>query len=523
VPVVDPILEGIKSGWKAHDAGKLDADQTLEADIAIVGSGAGGGVAAEVLSGAGLKLVLLEEGPLKTSSDFTLRERDAFAELYREGFATFTKDRAIAVLQGRCVGGSTTINWTSSFPTPAQTLKHWNEAHGISELTSERLAPWFAHVKERLNWTEWTQPNANNDVLRRGCTKLGIPWAFIPRNVKDCWNLGYCGMGCPTNAKQSMLVTTIPQALKRGSELYYNAHVERLELDGHRVVSLNCKSPSGKKLQVRARHVILSAGAIATPALLLRSRAPDPRQLVGKRTFLHPTTFSMAVMPSPVIAYSEAPQSVYTDHFNWLNGPTGPVGYKIEVPPLHPMLTSGLIGAHGAKHLALMREYPRLHCAIALLRDGFHAESPGGSVSLRPDGSPVLTYDVSSYLLDGARRAFLSMAEIQFAAGAEKVIPNHLESESYSSWAEARAAIAALPMRPHSARLGSAHVMGGSAMGPDPESSVTSPDGKFHRLDNLSIFDGSLFPTSIGTNPTMSICALTYLLAEKLSKTLVRA
>src|SRR5262249_45607160 len=158
----------------------------------------------------------------------------------------------------------TLVNWTSSFATPEPTLKHWVDRYGLKDLSPEAMAPWFAHVKKRLNWTEWTNPNVNNDILKRGCEKLGLKWAYISRNVKNCWNLGYCGLGCPANAKQSMLITTIPAALQEGAELFYNAHVDQLEFDGRKAVSIRTG-----KLNVRARHFILAAGAIQTPAILL--------------------------------------------------------------------------------------------------------------------------------------------------------------------------------------------------------------------------------------------------------------
>ena len=190
----------------------------LECDVAIVGSGAGAGITAELLSAAGLKLVIVEEGPLKSSRDFRQLESEAYPALYQESAARKTADKAINILQGRCVGGSTTVNWTSSFRTPSSTLAYWREHFGLAELTDDAMSPWFQQAEQRLNIGPWlAPPNENNDLLRRGALKLGIAAAAIQRNVKGCWNLGSCGMGCPTNAKQSMLVTTIPAALDRGA------------------------------------------------------------------------------------------------------------------------------------------------------------------------------------------------------------------------------------------------------------------------------------------------------------------
>jgi len=146
-----------------------------------------------------------------------MREREAYPQLYQESAARQTADKSITILQGRCVGGGTTVNWTSSFRTPARTLNHWRDAHGLKRTAAADLEPWFARMEERLGIAPWAvAPNENNDVLRRGCAKLGYSHGVIARNVKGCANLGYCGMGCPTNAKQSMLVTTIPAALARG-------------------------------------------------------------------------------------------------------------------------------------------------------------------------------------------------------------------------------------------------------------------------------------------------------------------
>src|SRR5581483_120607 len=163
----------------------------------------------------------------------------------------------------------------------------------------------------------------------------------------------------------------------------------------------------------------------------------------------------------------------------------------------------------GAFHADLMRQMPYIQAMIALVRDGFHAQSSGGQVSLKRDGSPSLDYPISDFLWDGMRRALLSMAQIQFAAGAKMVLPVHEQAVPYRSWTEAKAAIERLPMAPLRARVVSAHVMGGCGMGSDPERSVVDGRGTHHQVGNLSVFDGSVFPTSIGANPQLSIYGLT--------------
>lgn len=483
---------------------------------------------AEILALAGLTVLLIEEGPLKSSKDFKMREAQAYPALYQESAARKTKDKSINILQGRAVGGSTTVNWTSSFRTPSRTLNYWQKTFGLKDYSSESLAPWFAMMERRLNIHPWaTAPNENNNLLKQGAAKLGIPTAAISRNVKGCWNLGYCGMGCPTNAKQSMLVTTIPSALSRGATLVTRARADKLIFKGDAVAGLTCialdasgLASTGKVVNVRARHYVLSGGAINSPALLLRSGAPDPHQLLGRRTFLHPTVISAALFERQVEGFSGAPQSVYSDHFLETQPVDGAIGYKLEAPPLHPLLFASSMSGFGAKHTAVMKQFAHTHALLALLRDGFNEHSVGGTVQLRDDGSPVLDYPISDFVWDGVKRALLTMAEIQFAAGAKTVYPVHEMAEGYSTWTAAKQAIAALPYKPLITRVVSAHVMGGCTISDDEHLGTVSSTGRYHGIANLSVHDGSLFPTSIGANPQLSIYGITARLASKLAEQL---
>ena len=524
-PVPDPWHAGIAGGWRVIDASAKDGDVDLETDVVIVGSGAGGGTAAETFALAGLNVVLIEEGPLRTSTDFHMRESEAYPALYQESAARKTKDKAINIFQGRCVGGGTTVNWTTSFRTPAATLDSWQRAFGLTGFSAADMAPWFARMEARLAIAPWDmRPNANNEALARGAADIGIPTAAIRRNVKGCWDLGYCGMGCPTNAKQSMLVTTIPGALDRGAVLVTRARAIEFVHQRERVTALRCAAmdtqgvhTTARRITVRARAYVAAAGAIGTPALLLRSRVPDPHGIVGKRTFLHPTVVSAAVMPALIDPYAGAPQSIYSDHFLDSQPADGPIGYKLETPPVHPILMAITLPSDGVAHARWMRELPHLHVQIALLRDGFHPDSPGGTVTIDGDGAPVLDYPLTPYLWDGVRRAFRTMAEIQFAAGATSVMPIHDKGLAYARFADARVAIDGLMLAPLVTPVFSAHVMGGCAFGPNPREAAVDPRGRYHHLANLYVLDGSLFPTSIGANPQLSIYAFAARLADGLA------
>ncbi len=528
--IADPIQDGIKRGWKVLGGAHGALPVNIDCDVAIIGSGAGAGITAELLSKAGLKIVIIEEGQLKSSSDFKQREPEAYATLYQEAAGRQTKDKGITILQGRSVGGTTTVNWTSSFRTPPSTLKYWQEQFGLTDYNPEALAPYFQQAEERLNISPWAAlPNENNELLRRGAAKLGIKAEVIPRNVKGCYNLGSCGMGCPTNAKQSMLVTTIPFALDAGATLLVETRAEKFDIANGRITGLNCIAvkPNAAPLnnaatptRVTAKHFVLAGGAINSPALLLRSGAPDPHKRLGTRTFLHPVAITTAIMTNPVTAWDGAPQSIYSDHFLTTQPIDGPIGFKLEVAPLHPVFFGANLPGFGQKQADLFRQYPHANVLLALMRDGFHEQAAGGKVELRSSGAPLLDYPLTEFVMDGARRGMLAMAEIQFEAGAKTVYPGHEMALGTRTWAETKKAIEALPMKPLLTKIGSAHVMGGCGLAADEKHGVTRPDGQHWQLENLSIHDGSIFPTSIGANPQLSIYGNVNRLAQGLAKRL---
>jgi len=501
-----------------------EAVSELACDVVIIGSGAGGGISAEILARSGLKVIIVEEGPLRTAKDFKMMEKEAYADLYQEVAGRQTLDKGIQILQGRAVGGSTTVNWTSSFRTPHQTLDYWKSQFAVDGLSRKQLDPWFSWVEKRLNISPWAvPPNRNNQLLADGAAQLGWSYSVIPRNVKGCANLGYCGMGCPLNAKQSMLVTTIPTALKYGGQLVSRARVESLLIEKDQVkgVWLSSMDKLGQLKQknvskIMAKHVVLSAGAIGSPAVLMRSDAVDPKNNLGGRTFLHPVTASVAKMPQKVEAFSGAPQSIYSDQFLWRDGVSGELGYKIEVPPMHPVLSSTLLLQQGETHSHLMKDFAYYQANLALMRDGFNDDSVGGQVSLDEHGYPQIDYPITDSLWRGLRQSMFSMVELQFAAGAEKVLPLHMDSSLQSSWSSAKKMIQNLPAENLRWQTMSAHVMGGCGMGDDPAQSVVNASGRHHQLDSLSIIDGSILPTSLGVNPQLTI----YSIAAKLSSQL---
>jgi choline dehydrogenase-like flavoprotein len=488
-------------------------DTTLHCDVCIVGSGAGGSVLAERLVARGLEVVMLEEGGYWTRRSFDGREDHAYPRMYQEMANRATDDQSILILQGRSVGGGTTVNWCTCFRTPRAVLERWRDAHGVKGLTEEALIPHWEALERRLHIAEWPleRMNANNRVLWDGCGNLGYSRGLIRRNVNACANLGFCGLGCPIDAKTSMLVTLIPDAVEKGLTVQANASARRLLLGTRRVSGVEAElldpetdRPTGVKLTVMARTVAVCGGAINSPALLLRSGL-DGQGNVGKRFFLHPVVLMSALMPDRVEAWSGAPQAAYSHHF--IDRGPGKLGFLLETPPLNPLIASTVFPGMGEEHMALLEQLPWIQTLIAICHDGVFPEDEGGTVRLRdPTEQRVsIEYPLRTFHFEAFRAACKEMARIQFAAGAREVRSFHAQPLRIRSPGEVDSLLDGAPWEAGRVRVATAHQMGGCAMGGEPRTSVVDSSLRYHGLDNLFVVDGSVFPTSLGVNPQETI------------------
>jgi choline dehydrogenase-like flavoprotein len=362
--------------------------------------------------------------------------------------------------------------------------------------------------------------NRNNQKLYDGCKARGFAVAAVSRNVFQCVESGYCGTGCPINAKRSMLVTLIPDAIGAGARLLFRCRAERLETGGNAVQAMRGVlldaggyAVTGKRVTVRAKRYILAGGAVNSPALLLRSGV-DGGGRVGRRTFLHPVVGSTGLYGERIEPFQGAPQSVASHAFA-RRGPN--VGFFLECAPGYPVLAATALAGFGDSHRRTMQDLAHRTMHIGLAIDGFHDEVPGGVVTLRRSGAPVLDYPMVPKLWEALREAQKRLTEIAFASGAKTVTTLHdpplvmkresdLEKLDHAPWQPSRVA------------LFSAHQMGGCPMGDDPKTAVVrSDDLRHHTLENLHVIDGSVFPTSLGVNPQESIFALARLMATRIA------
>ena len=493
----------------------LKANRVVDCDVCIVGSGAGGAVLAAGLVEQGHKVVMLEEGGYYDQDNFKLNEGEAYFNLYQDRGTRATTDLAITVLQGRSVGGSTTINWTTCFRTPQRVMSHWEKHFGVQGINAESLGPHFDAVEQRLGIQEWPleRVNENNKVLVEGCKKLGWEVNPLRRNVRSCANTGFCGMGCPIGAKQAMHRTYIQDALDLGLTVYADARAQAFESSGRRVQSLRAQildratsRPTGVSITVKAKVFVSSCGAINGPALLLRSGLTGNGR-VGKRTMLHPVVALTALHEQEILPFYGAPQSAGSHQF--IDRGSDKVGFFLESAPLHPALASLGFGGFGNMQGEYLEKLAHTGVILALSVDGLVPGDEGGTVSLRGDGRIRFDYPVGEHLKESFKKAHQVMAEINFAAGAKQVASAHVEPVIMSSKSDMNM----LDQAEYGAfkhGIFSAHQMGGCSMGADPQASVVDSNLKFHTMDNLYVVDGSALPTALGVNPSQTIYGLAH-------------
>ena len=494
-----------------------DGDQELACDVAVAGSGAGGGVVAAELARAGLDVVVLEKGGHAAERDFSHQEGDAYRQLYLYGLTLTTDDLACRIIAGSTLGGGTVVNYSTSFATPPEVLAEWAAVSGVDAFVSGELAASLEAVAGRLGVTEASsRPGARDRLLERGLERLGWHAGALARNVRGCAQdagCGWCGFGCRLGAKQSTLVTYLEDAAAAGARLVVGADARRVLVeparggDGRagRATGIEARTAGGHRLVVRARAVVAAAGAIETPALLLRSGLGGQ---VGRNLRLHPGTAAIGSFAEPVRWWEGTLQARYSAQLRERLGPYAPI---FETVPVHPGTAAvALPWQSAADHRALMERSANLSLVAVLCRD-----TSAGRVRLDRDGSPRVRWRLNA--ADEARMAagVAAAGEVLAAAGAAEVFSLQRRRISFrpgapgahAAWAEAtrRAGFAA-----GRATLASYHQMGSCRMGADPASSAVGPDHRSHEVDGLYVADASLFPTASGVNPMLSVMALAH-------------
>jgi long-chain-alcohol oxidase len=489
----------------------LATDTRLACDVCVVGSGAGGGVAAAVLAQAGLDVVVLEAGDHHEEPDFGGVELDAYRRLYYESAAPTTTDGGVGLLAGSCVGGTTVVNYTTSFRTPAPIREEWGEP-----FTSPGFDTSLDAVCERLGVnTDEGSPSTRDQVMARGLERLGWHVAEMPRNTRGCDQglvCGRCGFGCPLGAKQSTLVTWLVDAHASGARIVPSTRATRVLVAGGRARSVEARTAGGAAVTVDARAIVLAAGALNTPVLLQRSGLGGGE--VGKHLHLHPTTGVCGIFDEEIRPWEGTMQALYSDQHADLSGG---YGLKYETAPVHP----GVLAAFGPWHDAaqsrrLLERLPQLSGIGVLLRDRSE-----GEVRATRAGDPRVTYGLTAFDVRHIRAGVDGAARILEAAGAREIFSSHARWTAYAPAAATRrdfvGAADAVGYAAGRCTFYSFHLMGSARIGTSPRTSATKPNGETWTTRALYVLDGSSFPSASGVNPMITIEAIAHLNARGLA------
>ena len=503
-------------------------DLTLTADVVVVGSGAGGGVVAGELAAAGKDVVVVEKGGYFSESDFTGREAEMTQQLYLRRGTLATKDLGMVVLAGSCLGGGTIVNWSTSLRTPDDVLEEWERDFGFTGATSAEYTSGFDAVERRIGVnTQDSAPNANNAALARGCEALGHAWRPIPRNASGCeQRCGACGYGCPFGRKQSTMLTYLQDANEHGARFVVRCQIERVLIEAGRAVGVEGWAPDDgtgerRKVIVRAPVVVVAAGSVESPALLMRSNIHNPN--IGQHLRLHPVAVAVGYYDEPIKPWTGSLQTVYAT--NWMNL-KGNYGYWLEVAPAHPGLAALTTPWEGGQaHKQQMTRFPYEAVMIALARD-----TGEGRVTLDKQGDPVLHYWPNETDRRHLVLAMQEMARIAVAGGANGVATLHTPRLQLESAPGAGGGPTQAQLKEYTAEierrgigvnrtpLFSAHQMGTCRIGGSASSAVADPAGEVFGVRGLYIGDASACPTALGVNPMITTMTLAHHVAQRIKE-----
>ncbi|OLC86108.1 MAG: oxidoreductase [Gemmatimonadetes bacterium] len=487
----------------------IRTDATLHCDVVVIGSGAGGGVVAAELTAAGKDVIVLEKGGYRNEADFTHQEGEALETMYDAGGLLATSDLGFVVLQGSTLGGGTVINYTTSFHTPDTVRGEWARKHGLPHFESAEFTRALDAVARRLGVnTDHAKPSGRDQILIRGLAQLRWHHGLLPRDVRGCSeddSCGYCGMGCRRGAKQSTLITYLQDAAAQGARIVVGCDVRRVVIE-RRVASGIQARVGPHALHVRAKAVVVAAGSVHSPALLLRSGVTLPA--LGRHLALHPATAVLADMDEDVRPWTGTVQAHYSDQFADLDAG---YGFKFETAPVHPSLQAlAAPWESGAGHRDRMARLPKTALVGILLRDRF-----GGRVRVDRDGVAVIDYRLSRYDRAHLRRAMGAAAEVLEAAGAREIWAPLARTVTYrpgskgarDEWLER---VDAAGWGPNELLLVTFHQMASCRMGASARTSVVDSEHRVWGIRGLYVADASTFPSASGVNPMLTVMAIAY-------------
>lgn len=477
---------------------------TLDCDAVIIGSGAGGASVADVLVGAGLNVIMLEEGKHVAPSQASPIAGTAFHDTWRSGGLTAAVGRpTIAYAEGSCVGGGTEINSAITQRVDADLLMQWQKFYRIDQFSAETLEPFYTRAESAVSSSLTVGPQGKaTDILKQGGAALGWKTADLTRGQKDCRGANRCSFVCPNGAKQSMSVTLLPKAMSRGMQLFARTRVRQLVVENDRVVEVraHAKGPDGRpvSMRIRAAMTFVCAGAIHTPTLLRRSGL---RKNIGNTLRLHPTIKVAALFSEPVDAHlSRLPLAAVTEFM-----PEQRIGGSVFRPSLFGLS----LADDWLLKSDLMPEWRNCGSYYGMIRP----RGVGKVRALPGVHEPLVSFSLAREDWIALGQVLTRLGKVMFAAGARKVLPS---ISGHPGWTSPDQVLEFWdsPLPSAATNLMTIHLFSSCPPGEHPDSCAVDSYGRVRGLENLFVADASLIPEAPGANPQITIMALAFRVAE---------
>lgn len=515
--------KGLPADGAVVEGREIGRDVGETCDVVIVGSGAGGAVMAAILSEAGQRVIVLEEGPYYTPAEYgAFRPTESMRRIWRESGLLAAlglgQTPVIGLSAGRVVGGSSVLTGGVCFRIPSEIHAHWVSELGLDDLSEKSLESAYLDVERRVKVKEVpaSERSRATDKFVQGAEKLGIPIHPLKRNTEGCVGNGRCNFGCPSGAKMSVDVSYLPSAIERGTRVVSDALVERVIIERGRAAGVSGRLLDGKegspghRFTVRAHTVVVACGTLHTPILLMRSGLGRATPSLGRNVTLHPALRVSALFDDVLDGWNGALQSVYSDHFA-KEGIT-----LVGVYSAVNVLAAALPGV-GATHRRYVAQMPKHGIMGAMVHD-----EGGGSVRLGPSREPVLSYRMAPRDLVRLRHSITILAEMALAGGAREVYLPIFGQAPVRSVDEVRK-LETSSLDARRIECIAFHPLGSARMATDPRRGVVDSDGRSYEVEGLYIADGSVLPTSIGVNSQVPIMTMTTRLAWRLAERLQRS
>jgi choline dehydrogenase-like flavoprotein len=513
---VDELPPKPRSTLKTLDPGAPPAD--LEADVVIVGTGAGGGVLAHELVEQGHDVLMLERGDFVDPATFTEDEMEMYSRLYSDGLIQVSRDFSFRIIQGRCVGGSTVVNNAVCFDLPPEVLAAWNEdGAGLPE----NLDDSFAAVRTLMRVTAQRDAPMSMGVAKVAAAvkRLGLhepPYGagVVDANIAGCLGCGYCNIGCAYDKKLSMLNHVLPAAQRTPADggsskgrlrILPACEVTRIDREGllgagsHRVGGVRCRVGADRReLRVKAGTVIVAAGAIQSSRLLQRSHIGGAR--VGLGLCANLASFMIGDFPDQVRSFEGLQMARYVE-------PPIERGYVLETWFDSVALTALSMPGWLQTHQYNMSRYAHMMCMGVLV--GTDARTSNRVHRLPSISGSEYSFRPSDAELMRLARALREAGTILFEAGSDRVMPATFRYREFKR-GESLNDLESMLMQRGNALLQTAHPQGGNRMSADRSAGVVDPTCRVHGYENLYVCDASVFPSAARVNPQLTVMALAH-------------